>query len=520
VAEPRKIAGYSRLYVRIATLFSFGLQKIQLSPFIRDVLFTSITSVITTLSAVVVTRLLAEGLGPEKFGAYSLSRRMLATIAPFSMLGMNLAITRYVAISQDNRTRGSYFLSGLLLGASPSLLILVIGLVFKNPLSFLIFQDETYASLFSATLLLVVGYTLYLVLYAFYRGSGRMSRANLWQIGVIGVGPVAIAWGLAKSGQVDVIVLLLAVLFFCAVVPLGYYVNMIFRRDSPLELAHSARELLAYGLPRVPAGLALAGMMAIGPFLASHVGALKDAGYLAAGQSVLLLVEGGVMAFGLVALPKVAQLATEGQREFLQDRISDVIAFTLHLGLFATLHIVLWADQVVLILLGSLYGEAIPIMRIILVALIPYLAYVLLRSVIDAIEKRAVNTINLFLSFIVILISASFLVRLGFGVRGLALATTIGFLTLGALTIRYLWINYQLKGSALKLKITLLLNISFIVVALIFKYWLAQDFGGLTLAGAAVGVEGLLFALFILLLWKIKVRWLIELEKRVIRYAP
>ena len=63
-----------------------ALRRIHPSPFVKDILFTTITSVLTTVSAIVVTRLLAEGLGPEKFGAYSLSRRMLATIAPFSLL--------------------------------------------------------------------------------------------------------------------------------------------------------------------------------------------------------------------------------------------------------------------------------------------------------------------------------------------------------------------------------------------------------------------------------------------------
>lgn len=56
-----------------------ALRRVHPSPFVKDILFTTITSVLTTVSTIVVTRLLAEGLGPEKFGANLLSRRTLAT---------------------------------------------------------------------------------------------------------------------------------------------------------------------------------------------------------------------------------------------------------------------------------------------------------------------------------------------------------------------------------------------------------------------------------------------------------
>ncbi len=517
MAESKLVARLGRLYAQVATSFFCRLKTIQLSPFIKDIFLTTLTSVVVTLSVVIVTRLLAQGLGPEKFGAYSLARRMLSTIAPFSLLGMDVTITRYVALAQDRRGQDWYLLNGLLLGVVPGLLILIIGLIFRTPLTLLVFRDTAYTSLFIATLILVVGYSCYIVLYAFYRGSGRMSRANLWQIGVIGLGPVFIAFSLADSGRVDVIIFLLAVLLFCSLIPLGIYTFRAIRHQTVLMLLPLTREMLEYGLPRVPAGLALAGILAIGPFLASYVGSLEDAGYLAAGQSVLLIVEGGIVAFGLVALPKVTQLAAAGQHDFLRNSISDVIAFILHLGLFATLHILLWADQAVFLLLGEQYGGAIPLMRIILLALIPYLAYVLLRSIVNAVEKKAINTLNLFISFVFSLITALLLVGLGFEVKGLALGTTIGFLVLGFLTIRYLWQRYQLKGNSLQLRGALFLNIGLIIVAFLLKRWLVEVFSGLMLIGVVIGIEGSLFLLLILALRKAQVRWLLELEKRVIR---
>ena len=96
----------------------------------------------------------------------------------------------------------------------------------------------------------------------------------------------------------------------------------------------------------------------------------------------------------------------------MRSIIRDTIAFLLHMGIFATLHVLLWADEIVNLLLGAQYREVIPIMRIVMVALIPYLGYVLLRSIVDAVEKKAFNTLNLFIAFGVTLLLDIFLIIL------------------------------------------------------------------------------------------------------------
>jgi len=141
---------------------------------------------------------------------------------------------------------------------------------------------------------------------------------------------------------------------------------------------------------------------------------------------------------------------------------------------------------------------------------------VLLRSVVDAVEKKAINTLNLVLSFAVALISAMTLVALGLSVKGLALATTIGFVTLGFLTLRYIWTTFQIRSNSIELKIPLLCNVSLIMIALLFKYLLINRFFGPTWIGIVI-IELALFTSFILLLWKIRVRWLLELEQRLIK---
>lgn len=492
----------------------------KLSPFIRDLVTTTVTSFLTIVSLVFVTRLLAEGLGPEGFGAYSLARRVLSTVDPFSTLFMGVAVTRYLAIARETRSQNAFLLAGILLGILPSVAILIVGISFKSRLTLLVFHAEAYSRLLVATLILILCYSFFVVLYAFYRGVGKMGRANAWQLGVIGIGPALIAWAYARSGQVDKVILLMAMLLGSSFLPLMFHaVRAIGGGVTAGEIRESAKELFRYGLPRVPGGVAFAGLLAIGPFLAPYFGSLKDAGYFVAGQSLLRVVEGVTESFGRVALAKAATLFAGEQNDFLREGTTDIIAFVIHLGVYATFHLMLWSDQIVLVLLGNQYTDALPLMRILLAALTPYLAYSMLRSIIDAVETKAVNTFFICAAFALALATSALLASLGFGIIGLGIGSAIGYVTLGGLAVHFLWRKYRLNAVPIKLKGILLLNTVLIVSALTLRPWLESiwsETSPLVIAGL---LEGSLASVYLIVLWKWKVRWMIEIEKRISRVA-
>jgi len=78
---------------------------IKCSPFLKDIGVTTLTSVATIVSLIFVTRFLARGLGPDEFGAYALTRRIVAFIVRFSTLTMGVSLARYTALSKDWKQR-------------------------------------------------------------------------------------------------------------------------------------------------------------------------------------------------------------------------------------------------------------------------------------------------------------------------------------------------------------------------------------------------------------------------------
>jgi O-antigen/teichoic acid export membrane protein len=493
------------------------LEALRPSAFIKDLVLTTGTSIATGFSLIMATRLLAQGLGPEGFGVYSLSRRVLATMVPFSTLAMGITIARYIALFGDADHRTRFLLSGLILSVAPSLGVAVIGLIVLNPLSTAIFHDTGYSPVFIATLFMLVGSSFYTVLYAFYRGTGQMGKANLWQLVTVGLGPIVIAGAYANTGRVDWILLLMGTLFFTSAVPLSVYASKgVLSCKHGLRIAGPLKELFQYGLPRTLGGLALAGILSTGPLLASYFGSLKDAGYLVAGQSMFAIADvAGIASFGIIALPKAAQLFAEGRMEFLRERIGDILALVFHLGLFTAIQLFLWSDQIILAWLGSQYIHAIPLMRILILALVPYFAYVGLRSIIDAVEERAVNTYNLCVGLITTLVSSLFLGMVGSGSLGLALGTTLGIVALGSLTVRYLWQANWVAIKGLRLKECLCLNTCALGLAFWFRISLVHSYGPMAMLGFAVILEGMLIVLYLLILRKLRVSWIIELERRV-----
>ncbi len=485
--------------------------------FTRDLLDTFVTSVATVFSLVVTVRLLAEGLGPDGFGAYSLARRIISTLDPFLTMTMGIAVTRFVAVTQDDRLRRNYLLAGMVLGVVPSIALLSTGFVLHADLTAIIFRSHMYDTLLLTTLFLMVGYCCFIVLYAFYRGRGEMRKANLWQLAVIAIGPLVVASLYYRSNDVALIVGLNGVLCFAAVVPLlllGFKNPP--RTGRVQSFGRCVVELFKYGFPRLPGGLAFPGILAMGPFIAPYVGALSHAGYLLAGQSLLRVIEGGTEAFSRASLPRWAQLSTTAQHEALRHRVSVVFGLAFHVGIFSTAHLILWSDQIVLLLLGSRYSDATPVLRILMLAVYPYLTYSLLRPIIDAVDARAINSSNACMAFVVGAALSIGFSSLGMSVVGLAAATSIAFVILGFLTALHIWRTYGLDASGLGVKRAFALNCGILLAAwLLRKALLSFELGLLGSVLSISGLELLLFFLYCVALRQGGASWVLELEFRI-----
>jgi len=486
------------------------------SPFLRDVISSALSAAGIMLSLVAVTGWLASGLGPAGFAIYALSRRLLTAVTSFSTVPVGVALTRALAIESRERERQVYLVAGTVFVLTPNLVLLGVALLAPGTWSRYLLTDARHAPVLIATMLLIVGMAGFTVVLARYRGTDRIGRGNLWQLWVLAAGPALVAGALARSGRVDLIVLLTALVMVSGTLPLVRWLARAgAARIGWTEVRPRLVELMRYGVPRVPGGLAFGGLMAIGPFLAPYFGTLREAGFLVAGQSILRVVEGATSAFSLVALPKVAALRARRQHQFLRDRVEDMISMVLHLGLFGTTQLLIWSGEIAVAWLGPAYGEAVPLIRILMAAVVPYLAYAMLRTTIDGLEERAVNTHHMYAACATTGILSLALGAAGFGAAGLAGAGACGFIVLGALTVRHLWTTLGARTGHLAVRPALWFNLAAGAATLEVRRLLVPHLAPRPLLGAALGLAAFAFAGYLLVLRRLRVRWVREIEHRL-----
>jgi O-antigen/teichoic acid export membrane protein len=491
--------------------------RIAPSPFARDVLLSGATAMLTAASGVLVTGWLAAALGPVAFAVYALARRISSAASAISPGPLPLGLARALAAASDSRARDAYLWAGTLLAIGPALAMVVIGAAFPAFWADLLLSDARYVPELLAVLGLIVGNVVYSLVFARQRGTSRIRSANVWQLWVLAIGPLLVVRLLAGRASVATILMLMAALSLTSSLPLVAWLVRAARSGTRgADLRPPVLALFRYSAPRVPGAAALACLLSLGPLLAPYLGDLRGAGYLVAGQSVFRVAELGTAGFGLVVLPRVSALVAGQRDQFLRERVEDLLGLVLHLGIFTACQLAIWAPEIVQVWLGSAYQEALPMIRVLLIALVPYLGYTLLRSVIDGMDDRPVNTWNVYGALACTSALSLVFGLSGLGTLGLAIATAIGFVVLGALTFRFLRQSLRIEGEHIHVVAAVVLNLAAALVALLGRSALLGRLGpaGLLVTGAAV--SAICLAAYLLVLRRLEVRWLVEIEARLL----
>jgi len=154
---------------------------------------TFLTEFAVMASQVVVYKLAANFLGKQGFSEYAIARRAISTIYPVGLLGLGVALPRYIAISarREEVTLQDRFFSATMwcVGLSVILIFALVNLM-PSKFAYLIYSDGSYKSLTMPISMIIVGLTLHALAYAYFRGHLQMGRANIFQFVNLGTVPL------------------------------------------------------------------------------------------------------------------------------------------------------------------------------------------------------------------------------------------------------------------------------------------------------------------------------------------
>ena len=368
---------------------------------LREYVPTIATEFAVLITQVLVYKLAAYYLGKEGFSEYAVVRRAATFLAPLPLLGLGVGLPRYIAISRGKnnpRAATHYFGAAFLCVLSGIFLCLAVLNAWGHHFAFLLFGDDSYAGLVFPLSLMIFGLSLHTLAYAYFRGQLAMTRANLLQLVNYAAVPVLVFF-LVGNHAASVLLWLGVLWTLVASVALGF---------TPIGQAltfqaEELRELLRFGIQRVPGDFILMALLSLPVVFVAHRAGMQQAGFVAFGISVLAMIGALVSPIGLVLLPKASGLLASGKKAELRSHIRHIMALALLFSAGASALIWFSAPALIRLYLGPGFEAAASVLRVIVLGGVPYALFAVLRNLIDAFHRNAVTALITALSFCVFL---------------------------------------------------------------------------------------------------------------------
>jgi len=487
--------------------------KFRLRPIFKDISLTFIAEAILLLSFFFIYRLIAKNYGPEGLGEYSLVKKVAGFFHSLLFLGMGVGIPRYIAISQDEDKKNTYIRTGGMIIIIFTFIFLIIINLFKEYFTKIFFGTSDYIILVLPFSFFLSSLILHRLVYSYYRGHLLVKTLNTFQIINLGLVPIIILV-FFKNITIGMLISLIGVTTFI----IAFIFSLPFIKEFYISIEkgqfkNSLKELLYYSLPRVPGDFALAGLLSLGVIFAAHSASIQEVGYLSVSQSLLNTTGTAIAPLGLILLPKVSSLIAQKREAEIRENLNFLIGTVIQCSVFVCFQLIIFTDAIIGYWLGSEFIKATPTMQIVFCSIIFNVFYVAMRSILDAVEIRPLNAINIFVSLSVFLLLAGllFLFKSFASITILSIAFTSGMACLGILTyisIRKIYPG-NLKGDLNYLWIAIIINIFLGGIAILVKSFVILKFRYLIFFIVLLGI------IYLSILWLLKMEWIREIAKNI-----
>jgi O-antigen/teichoic acid export membrane protein len=406
-----------------------------------QLIWTVFTEFLVTLSGVLVLKFAASLLGPVGFGEYALGRRVVGLLYLPLIMGLGIAAPRYIAIARaavlKEYAESSFAFATLTAGLLPVLVVALAMNLAPSMFSHLIFGSFSETHLIAPASLALIGITLHSIVYAVHRGRSEMRFANTLQMINLGIVPL-LSFALGQrtaAGVLGTNGLVWVIVSGAALVHLIYI-----ERDNwhgGVSIRQHLRVLLRFGLPRVPGEFALVGIFALPALIAVRTQGVVVAGQFSAAMSLLTIASGSFAPVGLVILPRASAQAASGDIAGVRRLVIRILVG----GTFLSVAGVILGEALIPPFIRWYFGAAfvpgIPVFRTCLLGAIPYVVYVLMRNILDALDVRPINARNLMIALAVLVL----LCLVKSNIMWMAWSLIISLTLLGTLTLREVYVR-------------------------------------------------------------------------------
>lgn len=413
----------------------------------RDFTTTFITEALVVAGYLLTFRLVANALGTSGFGEYALARRTLAVLVPLGALSLDVAVARYVAyaVSEGSERARRYAPAGIALVLAAVAILSALLLLFSGPLAALFFGSARYSNLVTPMPLLLLGGSLHGIAYGHLRGRSLILWANVLM--ALNQALIPVLAIVLFGSSVENILLAMGIGWIAVSLVFLAFVPMSLRDPWP-----QVKQLLRYGVPRLPGDLLRLTVFALPSLLVAHVADITSAGGVAFAVAAVGMLGTALAPVGFVMLPVAARLMAQGSIPELRRHVVQIAQVTAVALSVAIVVVELFAPQIVSLYLGPRFAGTADSLRVIVPAALPWGLYMSLGSVIDAHHVNPVNARNMGVAFGVFLPVAGALTLFHAPPLWIAAAFVLSLYVLGALTLFEIHSITTLRDASLPLE--------------------------------------------------------------------
>ena len=482
----------------------------------RDIAITAATQASVAVGGLLLYRLLGTKKGAEGVAAYSLVKQSTIFAWPLVMVGLQTAIPRFVALGRGRAGAvEGYLLAAVSLTGATTVAVSVLALVSPRSTASLVFGDSGRTELVVPLVLTLVATVGFEVIYGYYRGLSSFMVANVVRVLGVAAFPVVLLVVLGGRSMGLLISLMAAGLIAgTALVAAGPLLRAV-RRANRSPVLPAGRTLLDYGYRRIAGDLAAVVLFSVPTILAAHFVSFHGVAYLSAGLYVLATVSIVFQPIGMVFLPLLARLCAE-DFEAARRHVAQLAACAIHIAIFVTPQLMLFAGVAVRAWLGSDFDNAGTIVAIGVAPAGVYVFNIVLRSALDAAAVTAYNSRNNVISLAVAAVAAtvSLATDLAPPLNCIAWSFSLGVFCLGILTLLSVQRVFRLRPGQFALPTALALGALTAAAAWLADSTLVPDHHSLGALLVIVALELVLATAYVWGLVRAGVTWPAELRAR------
>ena len=434
--------------------------------FRRSILQTGLVQVLSLASFVVLlVFVLPRFISKPDLGLYVTFRALVASLFPLYTVALDIAQARYLGYHTDQEEKQKQITSTIMASFFAVAILSTSILFLVKPFIMHKFLDGQ-ASLFRALMVALIFTGTYRVSYTFFQGHKQMGWANLLQSTIFVLGNI-VAAALIVTGFLRGVN---QIVWFIALIPGVSVFPFLYILVTQWVGGFDFRRVLTYALPRVPHLLMSGLMMSSAVMLAKYFYTSSLAGDFGIATRFFQLAGTLAYAFNMVLLPGVADLWGKRQQKELAHSLSHYADLVVAAGTAAIFVFYAIGPFAIKWFLPPQYESGIPILQILAFAALPYLFYLMFRSIIHGVDTRPVQVFVDLVRGVVLLVVFAILTRLypDSPAAVISIALALSHLSAGVSSYAYITRRIDFHGNLSIWAIHLVLVLGLVLMASFF----------------------------------------------------